>query len=138
MESEIWRKWTSLQNRNRLIVIEKRLVVGGVPGGMNWECEINRCKLLYIECINNSVLLYSIENYWYIKYISVVQIFKTSIVKDYGVLKWILMCQQYSFIQFKSVILKIETNALYFTYFLQIVENFEFNLFNDFHFFPEY
>ena len=47
------------------------------------------------------------------------------------------MCQQYPFIQFKSVILKIEINALYFTY-LQIVENFEFNLFNDFHFFTEY
>ena len=38
------------------------------------------------------------------------------------------MCKQYPFIQFKSVILQIEINALYFTYFLQIVENFDMNL----------
>ena len=30
-------------------------------GGM--ECGISRCKLLYIEWINNKVLLYSTENY---------------------------------------------------------------------------
>ena len=26
---------------------------------MDWEFGISRCKLLYIECINNKVLLYS-------------------------------------------------------------------------------
>ena len=30
---------------------------------MDWEFEINRGKLLYRECINNKVLLYSTENY---------------------------------------------------------------------------
>ena len=29
---------------------------------MDWEFGISRCKLLYIECINNKVLLYSREN----------------------------------------------------------------------------
>ena len=32
-------------------------------GDMDGEFEINRCKLLYIEWINNKVLLYSLENY---------------------------------------------------------------------------
>ena len=30
---------------------------------MDWEFGISRCKLLYIEWINNKVLLYSIGNY---------------------------------------------------------------------------
>ena len=30
---------------------------------MNWEFEINSCKLLYIEWKNNKVLLYSTGNY---------------------------------------------------------------------------
>ena len=30
---------------------------------MNWEFGISRCKLVYIEWINNRVLLYSTENY---------------------------------------------------------------------------
>ena len=30
---------------------------------MGWEFGISRCKLLYIEGINNKVLLYSIGNY---------------------------------------------------------------------------
>ena len=30
---------------------------------MDWEFGISRCKLLYIEWINNKVLLYSTENY---------------------------------------------------------------------------
>ena len=34
-----------------------------VGGGMEWEVEISSCKLLYIEWINNKVLLYSTENY---------------------------------------------------------------------------
>ena len=35
----------------------------GVGGGMEWEAGNSRCKLLYIEQINNKVLLYSMENY---------------------------------------------------------------------------
>ena len=35
----------------------------GVGGGMEWEVGVSRRKLLYIECINNKVLLYSTENY---------------------------------------------------------------------------
>ena len=30
---------------------------------MEWEFGISRCKLLYIEWINNKVLLYSTRNY---------------------------------------------------------------------------
>ena len=35
----------------------------GAGEGMDWEFGISRCKLLYIEWINNKVLLYSRENY---------------------------------------------------------------------------
>ena len=52
--------------------IENRLVVAkqeGVGGGMEWEVGVSRCKLLYIEWINNKVLLYSSENY--IKYLMI-------------------------------------------------------------------
>ena len=35
----------------------------GKGRGMDWELWISRCKLLYIEWINNKVLLYSIGNY---------------------------------------------------------------------------
>ena len=35
----------------------------GSRGGMDWEFGISRCKLLYIEWINNKVLLYSTGNY---------------------------------------------------------------------------
>ena len=31
--------------------------------GMEWEAGVSRCKLLYIEWINNKVLLYSTDNY---------------------------------------------------------------------------
>ena len=46
--------------------IENRLVVAkveGVGGGMEWEVGVSRCELLYIEWINNKVLLYSTGNY---------------------------------------------------------------------------
>ena len=36
---------------------------GGVGGGMDWKVGVRRYKLLYIEWINNHVLLYSTENY---------------------------------------------------------------------------
>ena len=41
---------------------------GGGRGGMEWEFGVSRCKLLYIEWINNKVLLYSTGNYRYIQY----------------------------------------------------------------------
>ena len=31
----------------------------GIRGGMEWEFGISRCELLYIEWINNKVLLYN-------------------------------------------------------------------------------
>ena len=34
-----------------------------VGEGMEWEVGVSRCKLLYIERINNKVLLYSTGNY---------------------------------------------------------------------------
>ena len=36
---------------------------GGAGEGMEWEVGVSRCKLLYMEWINNKVLLYSTENY---------------------------------------------------------------------------
>ena len=46
--------------------IENRLVVAkgeGGGGGTEWEFGVSRFTLLYIEWINNKVLLYSTENY---------------------------------------------------------------------------
>ena len=67
VESKIWHKWTYLWNRNRLTDIENRLAVAsgevGVGGGKDWEFGISRCKLLYIGCVNNKVLLYNTGNY---------------------------------------------------------------------------
>ena len=45
--------------------LEKRLVVaeGEREGsGVNWEFEINRCKLLHLEWVRNEILPYSIGN----------------------------------------------------------------------------
>ena len=66
VESKMWHKWTYRQNRNRLTDIENRLLVAkgrGGGGGLDWEFGISRCQLLYIESINNKVLLYSTGNY---------------------------------------------------------------------------
>ena len=49
-----------------MLDIENRLAAAkgeGVEGGMEWEAGVSRCKLLYIEWMNNEVLLYSTENY---------------------------------------------------------------------------
>ena len=46
--------------------IENRLMVAkgrGAGEGMEWEAGVSRCKLVYIEWINNKVLLYSTVNY---------------------------------------------------------------------------
>ena len=42
---------------------ERRERREGEEGGMEWEFGVSRCKLLYIELINNKVLLYSTGNY---------------------------------------------------------------------------
>ena len=36
---------------------------GGSGEGMDWEFGISRCKLLYLEWINNKILPYSTGNY---------------------------------------------------------------------------
>ena len=41
------------------LVVAKGAVIGG---GIEWEVWVSRCKLLYLEWINNKVLLYSTEN----------------------------------------------------------------------------
>ena len=46
--------------------MENRLVVAKAGGsGMDWESEVNRCKLLPLEWISNEILLYSTGNYIY-------------------------------------------------------------------------
>ena len=35
----------------------------GVRGRMDWEFEISRCKLVYVDRIDNKVLLYGTETY---------------------------------------------------------------------------
>ena len=63
VESKIWYKWTYLQNRNRPMGIENRLMVAKGWGiGMDWAFGVRRCKLVYTEWINNKVLLYSMGN----------------------------------------------------------------------------
>ena len=60
-ESKIWNKLTYLQNRNRHTDIEKRIVVAKEEEScrvMNLEFDINRCKLWYIEKINNKIPSY--------------------------------------------------------------------------------
>ena len=41
----------------------KHPFVKNCGGGMDWNFGINRCKLLYIEHIDNKVLLCSLGNY---------------------------------------------------------------------------
>ena len=56
----------NVQTRNRFIDIDNRLVVAkgdGGKGGKDWEFGVSRCKLLYLEWINNKVLMYSTGNY---------------------------------------------------------------------------
>ena len=55
-----------IYKRERFMDIENRFVVAkgeGVGGGRVWEVGVSRCKLLYLEWINNKVLLYNTENY---------------------------------------------------------------------------
>jgi len=58
VESKIWHK--------RITDTENRAVVAkgeGAGGQMEGKVGVSRCKFLYIEWINNKVLLYSTENY---------------------------------------------------------------------------
>ena len=48
-----------MTTENRLVVTKEE----GSGGGMDWEFGISRWKLLYLEWINNKVLLYSTGNY---------------------------------------------------------------------------
>ena len=63
VQSKIWHKWTHLQNKNRLTDIENRTVVAKGEGVWGREVGVSRCELLYIEWINNKVLLYSTGDY---------------------------------------------------------------------------
>ena len=44
---------------NRLVVVKGE----GAAEGMDWQVAVSRCKILYVEQVNNKVLLYSTENY---------------------------------------------------------------------------
>ena len=50
-------------NRKKLTNLDNRLVVAKRWGWVGGEFGISRCKLLYIEWINNTVLLSNIGNY---------------------------------------------------------------------------
>ena len=50
-------------HRHRAQTCACQVAGGGAGGGMDWEFGISRCKVLYIEWINNRVLLYSTGNY---------------------------------------------------------------------------
>ena len=55
-----------LSTEKKLMDLENRLVVakaGGRGSGMDWELEVNGCKLLLLEWISNEILLYSTGNY---------------------------------------------------------------------------
>ena len=54
----------NVQNRNKLMDIENRLVVAkkGRGSGMDWEFGVSRCKLFHLEQVSNEILLYSTGN----------------------------------------------------------------------------
>ena len=54
------------KDRNRLTDMDKRRVVAKQEQGgseVDWQFEVSRCKLLYLEGISYEVLLYSTNNY---------------------------------------------------------------------------
>ena len=67
VQSKIWHKRAYLPNRNRLTDTEIRLAVAKGEGarrrGMDWEFEVDICKLLLLEWMNSKVLLYSTGRY---------------------------------------------------------------------------
>ena len=64
---------------------EQTCVAKGCGGGMDWAFGMSRCKPLYIESINNKVLLYSTGNY--IQYLIITYNGKESIME-----KNLLLC----------------------------------------------
>ena len=65
VKSKIQHKWIYLWNGNRTVDIKKKVVVAkgeGIGGRMEWKIGVSSSELLYIEWINNKVLLYSTEN----------------------------------------------------------------------------
>ena len=57
---------TQMNLSKKITDIENRLVVAkgeGVGERMEWEAGVSRCKLLYMEWINNKLLQYSTGNY---------------------------------------------------------------------------
>ena len=56
----------SLFTEKKITHMENRLMVAegeGGGSGMDWEFEVNRCKLLPLEWISSEILLYSTGNY---------------------------------------------------------------------------
>ena len=51
----------NLSTEKKLMDMENRLMVvkGGGGSGMDWEFELNRCKILSLECISNEILMCS-------------------------------------------------------------------------------
>ena len=69
VESKIWHKWTSTKQKQTHRHREQTCGCQGGEiegergrGGMDWDIEVSRCKLSYIEGINN-ILLYNTVNY---------------------------------------------------------------------------
>ena len=63
VESKIRYKWTYLETDSQIQRMDGGLPRGGLGRGMDWEFGVGRCKLLYIEWINNKVLLLSPGSY---------------------------------------------------------------------------
>ena len=56
----------NLSTEKKIMDLENRLVVAkreGGGSGVDWELEVNRCKLLPLEWISDEILLCSTGNY---------------------------------------------------------------------------
>ena len=51
-----FQRWSSVENR---LMVDKE---EGVGRGMEWEVGVSRCKFLYIEWMNDKVLVYNTGN----------------------------------------------------------------------------
>ena len=65
---KIWHRETSLQNRNKLIDTENKPPCGCQGGKvgeerLDWEFGAVKCKLFYLDWINNKVLMYNSGDY---------------------------------------------------------------------------
>ena len=56
----------NLSTEKKIMDLENRLVLGCQGGeegsGMDWESEVNRCKVSHLEWISNEILLYGTGN----------------------------------------------------------------------------